>query len=114
MQDCLFCRIAAKEVPATIVHEDDEAVAFEDIDPQAPVHILVIPRAHIESAAAVAEADEELVGRLVRIAAELAADRGLDKTGFRLVLNSGSDAGQAVNHLHLHVLGGRAMSWPPG
>lgn len=114
MQGCLFCRIAAREIPATIVYEDEQVVAFEDIDPQAPVHVLVIPRAHIENAAAVGEADEGLVGRLVRIGAKAAADRGLDQSGFRLVLNSGPDAGQAVDHLHLHVLGGRAMNWPPG
>ena len=114
MQDCLFCKIAAGAVPATIVHEDDLAVGFEDIDPQAPVHVLVIPRAHIESAAAIDEDSEALVGHLVAVAAKVAAERGIATTGFRLVLNSGCDAGQAVDHLHVHVLGGRSMSWPPG
>jgi histidine triad (HIT) family protein len=114
VQDCLFCKIAAKEIPATIVCEDDQVVAFEDIEPQAPVHILVIPRAHIANASVVGEADRELVGHLVVVAARVAGERGVNETGYRLVFNSGPDAGQAVDHLHLHVLGGRGMSWPPG
>ena len=112
--DCLFCRIAAAEIPATIVHDDDLVVAFRDIDPVAPTHILLIPRRHVASAADLAEADRELLGRLFAVASQLARDEGIAEPGFRLVTNVGPDAGQSVEHLHLHLLGGRKLAWPPG
>ena len=112
--DCLFCRIAAGAIPATLVHEDELIVAFRDIAPQAPTHILLIPRRHLASIADVTPADAELLTRLVTTATRLAAEEGLGVTGFRLVTNAGPDAGQSVGHLHWHLLGGRAMAWPPG
>lgn len=111
--DCLFCRIAAGEVPATKVHEDDLVFAIRDLNPQAPTHILVMPLAHVGSAADLTEADAPLLGRLFAVAADLARREGLDG-GWRLVTNVGPDAGQSVRHLHLHLLGGRPMAWPPG
>lgn len=114
MDDCLFCRIVAQETPAEIVAEDDTTLAFNDINPQAPTHILVIPKKHIANSAAVETGDEPLVGHVIRMACRVAADAGVNETGFRLVLNNGPDAGEAVNHLHLHVLGGRRLAWPPG
>jgi histidine triad (HIT) family protein len=111
--DCLFCRIAAGDVPATRVHEDDLVVAIRDINPQAPVHLLLMPIAHVASAADLAEADGPLLGRLFVVAAELARLEGLD-AGWRVVANVGPDGGQTVDHLHLHLLGGRQMTWPPG
>jgi len=111
--DCLFCRIAAGEIPATKVHEDDLVLAIRDINPQAPTHVLVMPVAHVASAAELADADAPLLGRLFAVAADLARREGLDG-GWRLVTNVGRDAGQSVDHLHLHLLGGRPMAWPPG
>ena len=111
--DCLFCRIAAGEIPATRVHEDDLVVAIRDINPQAPVHLLLMPIAHVASVADLTEADAPLLGRLFVVAAELAGREGLD-AGWRLVANVGPDGGQTVDHLHLHLLGGRQMTWPPG
>lgn len=111
--DCLFCRIAAGQVPATKVHEDDLVFAIRDLNPQAPTHILVMPLAHVGSAADLTEADAPLLGRLFAVAADLARREGLDG-GWRLVANVGPDAGQSVRHLHLHLLGGRPMAWPPG
>lgn len=113
-EECLFCRIAAREIPATIVREDEETVAFRDIDPKAPVHVLVIPRRHISSVNALQGGDAGLVGRMVLAAAEVAAAEGIADGGYRLVLNTGPDAGQSVDHIHLHLLGGRALGWPPG
>lgn len=112
MTDCLFCRIAAGEIPARIVHQDADVVAFHDISPQAPTHVLVIPRRHVVSLAASVAADQALLGRLLGVAAEIARSENL--ASWRLVSNSGEDAGQSVAHLHLHVLGGRRFSWPPG
>lgn len=112
--ECLFCRIARGEIPATIVHEDDLILAFRDIAPQAPTHILLIPRAHLDSVAAIGDDDGALLVRLVTAATRLATDAGLDRTGYRLVTNTGPDAGQSVAHLHWHLLGGRPMAWPPG
>lgn len=109
---CLFCRIAKKEIPATLVAETDECVAFRDINPQAPVHILVIPRDHVPSASAVT--NPELVGKVTQLAAELARREGIAESGYRLVMNTNADAGQTVFHLHMHLLGGRRMGWPPG
>ena len=111
--DCLFCRIAAGQIPATKLHEDADVLAIRDINPQAPTHVLVIPVVHIASAADLTDADGPLLGRLFSIAAEIARSEGLDG-GWRLVTNVGRDGGQSVDHLHLHVLGGRPMTWPPG
>jgi histidine triad (HIT) family protein len=115
MSDCLFCRIARREIPATVVWENDEFLAFEDIDPKAPVHVLVIPRRHVESIAAF-EGDAAAAGRFVQAALEVARACELaDPTrGFRLVANTGPEGGQTVFHAHLHVLGGRRPRWPPG
>lgn len=111
--DCLFCRIAAGEIPADRVHEDDLVVAIRDLHPQAPSHVLVLPREHVASAADLTEASGPLLGRLFAVAADIARREGLDG-GWRLVTNVGPDAGQSVAHLHLHLLGGRPMGWPPG
>ncbi|NQV29866.1 MAG: histidine triad nucleotide-binding protein [Candidatus Marinimicrobia bacterium] len=111
--DCIFCKIINGDIPAKLLYEDADVLAFDDINPQAPTHILVIPRNHIPGPAALTEADQALTGKLVKRATDLAAKAGL-KDGFRLVMNNGEQAGQTVLHLHLHVLGGRAMSWPPG
>jgi len=110
----LFCRIVAGEIPADIVHRDDTVLAFRDINPQAPTHILVVPTRHIASAADLTDADAELVGHLFAVIADLARREGVAESGFRVVTNTGLAAGQSVAHLHLHLLGGRQMSWPPG
>ena len=112
--NCLFCRIVRGEVPAEIVHDDDLILAFRDINPKAPTHILLIPRRHVASAAELTEDDGDMLGRLFATAAQLARDAGVAERGFRLVTNSGPAAGQSVDHLHFHLLGGRTMSWPPG
>lgn len=112
--NCLFCRIARGEVPADIVHQDDLVLAFRDVNPKAPTHLLLIPRQHIDSAADLAETDGQMLGRMFSVAAKLAAQAGIAERGFRLVSNSGPAAGQSVDHLHFHLLGGRSMSWPPG
>lgn len=111
--DCIFCRIIRGESPARIVHEDEQAVALEDINPQAPVHLLVVPRKHIGGLSDAQGEDAALLGHLQLVAAQLARQRGIE-SGYRTVLNSGRGAGQSVFHLHLHVLGGRGMRWPPG
>lgn len=113
-QNCLFCRIGRTEVPAGIVYQDDLVLAFRDINPKAPTHLLIIPRQHIDSAADLAESDAPMLGRMFSVAANLARDAGIAERGFRLVTNSGPAAGQSVDHLHFHLLGGRTMSWPPG
>jgi len=114
MEDCLFCRIARGEQQADIVHSGDEVVAFRDIDPKASTHILVIPKEHIESARAIKDGHGDLLVDLFHVAAHLAKAEGIDRSGWRLVTNVGPDAGQSVHHLHLHLLGGRPMEWPPG
>ena len=114
MAECLFCRIVAGEIPAGVVYEDDLAVAFEDLRPQAPVHVLVVPRKHVENVAALEAEDEALAGHLLRVACRVARDKGVAESGFRVVANVGRHAGQSVDHLHLHVLGGRRLGWPPG
>ena len=114
MADCLFCRIVAGEVQATIVRRSEHAVAFRDIDPRAPTHVLVIPTKHVAAVRDAGEAEDALLGRVLRFAAEVATELGLDAGGYRIVTNTGKDAGQSVDHLHFHVLGGRALSWPPG
>lgn len=114
MSDCLFCRIAARELPAQIVYEDEQAVAFRDIRPQAPVHILVIPRKHIPNLLGIGADDQTLVGHLLAVANQMARENGVADSGFRVVVNINRDAGQSVDHLHFHVLGGRRLGWPPG
>ena len=110
--NCLFCRIIRKEIPATIVWEDAHALAFRDIDPKAPTHVLVIPKSHVAS---LNEAtDPTMLGRLMLAAREIAAEEGISESGYRVVVNTGAGAGQTVFHLHLHLLGGRKLSWPPG
>lgn len=114
MADCLFCRIVNGELSADVVYEDQDVLAFRDVNPQAPVHILVVPRKHIPGYRDATQEDEALLGRVVRTAARVAAEQGVAETGFRCVVNSGPHAQQSVPHLHVHVLGGRQMSWPPG
>lgn len=114
MTVCLFCKIVAKEIPADIVHASDRVIAFRDIVPKAPVHILLVPKDHIESAADLTEKDGPMLGELFSAAAHLAKVEGVDETGYRLVTNVGVDGGQEVLHLHVHLLGGRPMTWPPG
>ena len=114
MNDCLFCRIVAKQIPAKLVHEDPDCVAFEDLHPQAPTHVLVIPKRHLATVNEVGAGDEGLVGHLVAVAAKVARDRGHADKGYRLVMNTNADAGQTVFHIHVHLLGGRALAWPPG
>jgi histidine triad (HIT) family protein len=111
---CLFCRIAAGEIPANKVLDTPELIAFRDINPVAPTHILIIPRRHIASLADLTPADGELVGKMFLAAKELAAREGVTEGGFRTVFNSGADAGQTVFHMHLHLLAGRSFAWPPG
>jgi histidine triad (HIT) family protein len=114
MADCLFCKIIKREIPGSIVYEDDRVLAFHDVNPQAPTHILVIPKRHIESLNDLRDEDDRLIGELVRRAAAIAKERGISAGGFRAVLNTNRDAGQTVFHIHLHLLGGRSMAWPPG
>ncbi|NIR50383.1 histidine triad nucleotide-binding protein [candidate division KSB1 bacterium] len=114
MSDCLFCDIAASKMSSDIVHKDDEVVAFRDINPQAPVHILVIPTKHIATANDLHAEDEQLVGKLYTVAKALAQKEGIAQDGYRLVMNCNKGAGQAVFHIHLHLLGGRKLTWPPG
>lgn len=114
MDKCIFCEIAAKRIESQIVYEDDQVVAFKDIHPQAPVHLLIIPKKHIPGVTSLEESDRELVGHMHLVTQQLAKDFSVYQCGFRLVFNSGPDAGQAVDHLHLHLLGGRKMKWPPG
>ena len=112
--ECLFCRIASGELPAKIVHQDDHCVAFEDISPQAPTHVLVIPRRHISTLNELESDDHELVGRMVAVARDIARDRGHADDGYRTVFNCNAAGGQTVFHIHLHLLGGRTLVWPPG
>ncbi|MCX7793001.1 MAG: histidine triad nucleotide-binding protein [Thermodesulfovibrionales bacterium] len=112
--DCVFCKIAEKKLPSKILYEDAFALAFEDINPQAPVHVLVVPRKHISTVLELKEEDRELIGHLFLVANNIADQKGIAERGFRLVMNCNRDAGQTVFHIHLHVLGGRSMHWPPG
>jgi len=114
MGDCLFCSIVEGKIKANLVYQDDSIVAFKDIAPKAPVHILIIPRQHLVSVSDIAEADRALIGQIFQVAARLAREQGIADSGYRVVVNSGADAGQSVFHLHYHLLGGRQMSWPPG
>ena len=112
--ECLFCRIRDGEIPADIIYREDGVLAFRDIDPQAPVHVLIIPEKHIACLDEAGEPDDELLGRICRTAALLARRESIEPSGYRLVANNGPDAGQAVDHLHFHLLGGRSLGWPPG
>ncbi len=112
--DCLFCRIIKSEIPAELIHRDDRCVVIADINPQAPTHLLVIPVEHIESLDEASQKEEALLGHLLRVAARVANGAGLADTGYRTVINTGAGAGQSVFHLHVHVLGGRSLTWPPG
>ena len=114
MADCLFCKIAAGDIPSNKLFEDDQLLAFYDIDPQAPVHFLVIPKKHIDSAAVLTEDDAALLGHIHAVIAQLAARLGIAENGYRVVTNVGADGGQSVKHLHFHVLAGRSLAWPPG
>jgi histidine triad (HIT) family protein len=114
MSDCLFCKIVARAVPASIVYEDDRVLAFNDINPQAPTHVLLVPKRHIASLNELEDGDDRLVGELVRRAAAIADSRGISAGGYRTVFNTNRDAGQTVFHIHLHLLGGRSLEWPPG
>jgi len=112
--DCIFCKIVSKQIPSEVVYEDDQVFVFHDINPQAPTHLLVIPKEHIQSAAHVTEKDKELLGQMFVVIKNVTEKLGLDKEGYRIVNNCGELGGQQVDHLHFHVLGGRQMQWPPG
>lgn len=112
--DCLFCKIVAGDIPSAKVYEDDKVYAFRDIEPQAPVHILIIPKEHISSANELTEENASIVGHIFAVAAKIAKDEGIADGGYRIVNNCGQDGGQTVGHLHFHMLGGRSLAWPPG
>jgi len=114
MTDCIFCKIATEDIPAKIVYQDEQILAFEDINPQAPVHILLIPRRHFASLNEMSEENTDLLGHLVWSARQIAHQKGIGETGYRIVLNTAPDSGQEVLHIHFHLLGGRRMTWPPG
>lgn len=114
MSDCLFCKILDGDIPADIVYESDTVIAFRDINPQAPTHVLIIPRKHIATINDIDDADQAIVGSLFSAAREIARDEGYAESGYRTVMNCNEDAGQTVFHIHLHMLGGRPLSWPPG
>jgi histidine triad (HIT) family protein len=114
MSNCIFCKIIEKKIPSKIVYEDERALAFQDINPQAPVHTLVIPKKHIPTLLDIKDEDGSLIAHLVKIANKIAKDKGIAERGFRLVTNCNPESGQTVYHIHLHVLGGRTMHWPPG
>jgi histidine triad (HIT) family protein len=114
VSDCLFCRIISREIPATLVYEDDRMIVIDDINPQAPMHVLVIPKAHIATLNDLSAKDDSLVGEMTRRAAAIARDRGYAERGFRTVFNTNREAGQTVFHIHLHALAGRSLGWPPG
>jgi len=114
MADCLFCRIVAGDIPAALIHQDDDLVAFNDIQPQAPLHVLIVPRRHIATVNDLTAPDEVLVGRMLRTASAIAQAHGHAGRGYRTVFNCNADAGQTVFHLHLHLLAGRGLGWPPG
>ena len=114
IEECIFCKVARGKLPAYILYKDDHVVAFHDINPQAPVHVLVVPTSHIPDLEAVAELGSDIVGRMFQAAARIAGDLHVAKNGYRLVLNNGEAAGQIVPHLHLHMMSGRRFGWPPG
>lgn len=112
--DCVFCKIIDKEIPSDIIYEDSDVIAFNDLDPQAPIHFLVIPKKHIQSIATLEEADSQIISKVFATIKKIASEKGLDENGYRVVTNVGEDGGQSVPHLHFHVLGGRGFKWPPG
>ena len=114
MSECIFCKIVARTIPAALVYEDDVVVAFDDINPQAPTHTLVIPRKHVASIAELQDSDVGLLGRLMLAGNKIAKQKGIADAGYRIVINTGAHGGQSVFHLHLHILGGRHLAWPPG
>ena len=114
VDDCLFCKIAAGDIPADVVYENDDVVAFRDINPQAPTHVLIIPRRHISTINDLEDEDDQIVGRLFLAAREIAAAEGFADVGYRVTMNCNAAAGQTVFHIHLHLLGGRGLGWPPG
>ena len=114
MSDCLFCKIISREISGSIVYEDDRVLAFNDINPQAPTHVLIVPKRHIASLNDLTPGDDQIVGELARRAAAIARERGIAASGYRTVFNTNREAGQTVFHIHLHLLGGRSMKWPPG
>lgn len=114
MKDCIFCKISEKKIPSKIVYEDKSCLAFEDLNPKAPVHILLIPKKHISNISSAKENDESLLGKLLAKAAMVAQKKVVEKSGYRVVINCGRDAGEQVPHLHFHILGGRNLNWPPG
>ena len=114
MSDCLFCGIVAGTIKANIVYQDDRVLAFHDIGPKAPVHVLIIPREHIAGVLALTDDDDAMIGHIFSVAGKLAKELGIAENGFRVVVNSGADAGQSVFHIHYHLLGGRKLGWPPG
>lgn len=114
MADCLFCKMTAGEIPATFVHQDEHLIAIKDINPQAPMHVLIVPRRHIPTLNDLAPGDDQLIGEMMRLAAALAREHGHADRGYRTVFNCNPGAGQSVFHIHLHVLGGRPLTWPPG
>lgn len=114
MSDCLFCRIVNGDIPAMKVFENERVLAFNDISPKAPCHVLIIPKKHIATINDISEQDQAVIGEMVLVAKDLAADKGIEEEGYRLVINCNRDAGQEVFHIHLHLLGGRTFTWPPG
>ena len=114
MSTCLFCKLVRRELPVSVVYEDERLLAFNDLKPEAPTHVLIIPKQHIENLNALSPADDQLVGAMFRVAADIARERGIAESGYRTVFNTNGDAGQSVFHLHLHLLGGRSLRWPPG
>lgn len=111
MEDCVFCKIARKEIPAGIIHEEENVLAFKDLEPKMPVHILIIPKSHIESVNRLEAKDKETVGEMVLAAKKIAENQGISETGYRLIFNMGKDSGQTINHLHLHLMGGGKLPW---
>ncbi len=115
MADCIFCKIAQKEIPSQLVYEDEQVAAFRDLEPQAPVHVLVIPKKHVQSLLALTAVDKDLISHImIDVIPQLAKELQVDEKGFRVVANTGDEGGQSVKHLHFHLLGGRSMQWPPG
>jgi histidine triad (HIT) family protein len=114
MSDCLFCKIAEGKIPARLVHQDQDTVAFEDINPQAPFHVLVVPRRHVATLNDLTRDDDQVMGKLFRVAATLAKEGGCAESGYRVLMNTNAEGGQVVFHVHMHVMGGRQMGWPPG
>ena len=112
--DCIFCKIINKEIPAKVAYEDEDVLAFHDINPQAPIHLLIIPKQHIASIMEINKEDDGLLNKVIMVAQKLAKQNNIDTKGFRIVVNTGDDGGQTVSHLHFHILGGRSLAWPPG